>query len=183
MTRTQAIFAGALTGMAALVALAWVTWYYLFAEDGPLDFSREWSVSSLVMDAEHTMQINDVWQLPESLLIEPQNVQRVEWRDRVLLGRDPWGYFLYYRARVKDTVLSRHLRERATDEVKPLPVWATYRPTWWNPQKSIPAGRLTEQDLQSDDVFIETVGTEVFLYWVRAPYEGYIQTGSESPGW
>jgi hypothetical protein len=117
---------------------------------------------------------NDVWLCPDSPLIEPVGIQRVAWQDPSLIGRDPWGYFVYYRARVVDVQLAQQLRGMALDERKTLPSFATHLPSWWNPQKSVPSDRLTQIDLQSADIFIEVTGADVFLYWIRAPFEGYV---------
>lgn len=175
MTRLQAIFAGILTGLIGLGVLAFMGWHHVSAilASPTEDFSRKWSVSGLDARGERTVS-SDVWMWPESPLIEPGFIQRVEWQEGALVGRDAWGYYLYYRARVKDEALSKLLREMVTEELKPLPAWATHQPSWWSPQKSVPRGRLTEVDLQSDDIFMEIVGTDVFLYWIRDPYEGHI---------
>ena len=173
MTRPKAIFAGICTGMICFVVIGAAAWHYLLAESGPQMLSRKWIVSSPDRLDRKTLS-SDVWLCPDSPLIEPVGIQRVEWQDPSPLGRDTGGYFVFYRARVADAQLSHHLRGVAAGGLKSLPSWATHLPSWWNPQRSVPSDRLTQIDLQSDDIFIEVTGADVFIYWIRAPFEGRI---------
>ncbi len=165
MKRLKVIFAGICTGMAGLAALGAGVWHYVVADEGPQILTRKWYVSGI----EHLrgeVPPGDTWGFPRSLLIEPLSVSRAEWCETAFLGRDPWGYLLYYKARVKEAQLSQHLRAEESD-LQALPAaWAAHEPKWWTPQKSIPRGGVPQLGLQSDDVFIETTEDEVFLYWV-----------------
>jgi|GEM_PF-4930336 len=171
MTRLQATLAGICIGMAGLAALGAGVWHYVLEEEGPQILERKWHVSEI----EHLRgkaPPGDVWQVPGSPLIEPLSVLRAEWNETAFRGPDSWGYFLYYKARVKDAQLSQHLRAVEESELRALPASAmAHEPAWWTPQKSIPRGGLTELGIQSDNVFIETKGEEVFLYWMKS-HEG-----------
>ena len=147
--------------------------HYLLADSGPQILSRKWFVSSPDCLDRKTVS-SDVWLCPDSPLIEPVGIQRVEWQDTSFVGRGPWGYFVFYRARVADAQLSKHLRGVGAGGLKTLPSWATHLPSWWNPQRSVSPDRMTRLDLQSDDIFIEIAGADVFIYWIRAPFEGCI---------
>ena len=173
MTRPRAILAGICMGMICLIAIIAAAWHYFLADRGPQLFSRQWSISSPDRLDRKTLS-NDVWLCPDSPLIEPVGIQRVDWQDTALIGRDPWGYYVYYRARVADDQLAQQLRGMALDRREDLPSWATHRPLCWNPQRSVPPHMLTQIDLQSDDIFIEVTGADVFIYWIRAPFEGHI---------
>jgi hypothetical protein len=162
MTRPKAIAAGICTGMICCGVIGAAAWHYQIADNSPQILPRKWFVSSPDRLDRKTLS-SDVWLCPDSPLIEPVSIQRVEWEDPSLIGRDTWGYFVFYRARVADTRLSQHLRGVAVGELETLPSWATHLPSWWNPQRSVPIDRLTQLDLQSDNVFI---------YWIRAPFEG-----------
>jgi hypothetical protein len=148
-------------------------WHYLLANSGPQMLSRKWFVSSPDHWDRDSIS-KDVWFFPTSPLIEPIGIQRVDWQDPSLIGRDPWGYFVYYRARVADDQLSQQLRGIALDRSKDMPSWATHRPLWWNPQRSVPSDRMTQIDLHSDYIFIEVTATDVFIYWISVPFEGYV---------
>lgn len=169
MTRVQSIFAGIVGGLLCLGVIVAGAWYCLHSDSGPQVLSRRWFCHSPGSLDRETLS-NDVWQFPRSPLIAPVAVQRVEWNDTAFAGRDPWGYFLFYRARVVDAGFSQHLRDVAADGLKGLPSWANHVPPWWKPQKSIPSGEIPQLELQSDDVFIEIVGADVFIYWIRAPF-------------
>ena len=173
MTRPKAILAGICKGVICFVVIGAAAWHYLLADSGPQILSRKWFVSSPDRLDRKTLS-SDVWLFPDSLLIEPVGIQRVEWQDTSLVGQDPWGYFVFYRARVADVQLSQHLLGVAAGGLKTLPSWATHLPSWWNPQRSVPSDRLTQIDLQSDDIFIEVAGADVFIYWIRAPFDGHI---------
>lgn len=173
MTRLKAILAGICTGMIGLVVIGAAAWHFLLADSGPQILSRKWFVSSPDNLDRKTLS-RDVWLCPDTPLIEPVCIQRVDWQDPSLVGRSPWGYFVFYKARVADIQLSRHLRGVAADGLKTLPSWATHLPAWWNPQRSVPSDRLTQIDLQSDDIFIEVAEADVFIYWIKVPFEGHI---------
>ncbi len=171
MTRFQTTLAGICTGMAGLAALGAGVWHYVLADEGPQILNRRWYVSG-IENLRGEVPPGDVWQFPRSLMIEPLSVSRAEWSEMAVLGRDSWGYLLYYKARVKDAQLSQHLRVVAESELRALPAaWAAHEPTWWTPQKSIPRVGVPQLSLQSYDVFIETTEEEVFLYWVKS-HEG-----------
>ena len=173
MTRTKTILAGIGTGMVCLVLIFTAVWHYVFEDEGPQILTRKFFISTPESLNRKTISSN-VWLWPDSPLIEPAGIHRVDWQDPSFVGRTPWGYFVFYRARVVDVQFSQHLRDVATSELKSLASWATHLPSWWNPQRSVPSDRLAQLSLQSDDVFIEETGGEVFIYWIRAPYEGYI---------
>lgn len=173
MTHPKAILAGICTGMICLVVIGAAAWHYLLADGGPQMLSRKWFVSSPDSLDRKTLS-SDVWLCPDSPLIEPVGIQRVEWRDTAWIGRDPWGYFVFYRARVADAQLAQHLRGVALEGRKDLPSWATHRPIWWQPQRSVYPDSIPQLGLQSDDISIEIIGADVFIYWIRAPFEGHI---------
>lgn len=168
MTRAKTMLAGIGVGMVCFVLICAAIWHGVFADDGPQIFSRKWFVSAPDHLDRKTLS-TDVWFCPDSPLIEPVAVQRVEWRDTALVSRDAWGCFVFYRARVADAQLSQHLRGVATDDIKALPSWATHLPSWWHPQRSVRSDRLTALGLPSDHVFIQEAGGDVFVYWIRAP--------------
>jgi len=173
MIRLKSILAGMCTGMICFIVIVAAAWHYFLADSGPQLFTRKWFIDSPDSLDRKTIS-SDVWLWPDSPLIEPAGIQRVDWRDTSFIGRDPWGYFVFYRARVADDQFAQHLRVVASDGRKDLPSWATHLPAWWQPQKSVSSESLPQINLQSDDIFIEIIGPDVFIYWIRAPFEGYV---------
>lgn len=173
MTRFKTILAGICTGLVALGVLgAWV-WHFMLADGGEqMEGGRKWYVSGIEYLRGVAPQ-GDVWQFPQSLLLEPASVQRAEWSETAFAGRDPWGYILYYKARVKDARLCEQLRTVADSGLRDLPGWAAHSPQWWRPQRSIPRGGVPELNLRSEHLGMEVVDGEVFLYWIVS-YEGYL---------
>jgi hypothetical protein len=173
MTHPKSILAGICMGLICFAVIGASAWHYLLSESGPQVLSRKWFVSSPVHLDRKTLS-SDVWLYPDSPLLEPVGIQRVEWQDASVGGRDAWGYFVVYRARVTDAPLSERLRGMTSVGLKALPSWATHLPSWWHPQRSISSDRLSPIDLQSNEVFMEVTEADVFIYWIRAPHEGHL---------
>jgi hypothetical protein len=172
LMRLKTILAGIAAGLLALGALSAVGWYILLGDDGPQMLNRKWYISGI----EHLrgeFPPGDVWQFPYTHLLEPTSIQRAEWSETTPLARAPWGYLLYYKARVKDPQLSQHLRTIAEHNLRPLPPWAAHTPQWWNPQQSIPTNSIPQLPLHSDHLFITTTDGDVFLYWLVS-HEGQL---------
>ncbi|MGV3661746.1 MAG: hypothetical protein ACO1TE_16285 [Prosthecobacter sp.] len=178
MTRPKAVFAGIFIGLLGCAALGAAGWHFLLREDGPQIpqmLPRKWWVNEPGSLSRETV-CNDVWFFPDTPLIEPASIQRVEWGEASVLGRDGWGYHVFHKARVVDAALAAHLLRVALPAGgrAPLPSWAAHVPKWWHPERSVPTAELSQLKLQSNDIFIESRGPELFIYWIREPFEGSV---------
>ncbi len=173
------VFGGLAIGAIILVLIFGAIWTGMkrFVEDDSRGVTgREWFVDS-PKSLELTEISNDVWQWYDADGIKPRAISRVEWNEETISGRTEFGYFIYYKGLVVDPELERRIliSKNSASHYSGLPAFASRQPEWWRPQfdatETVSLGVLESHD----EIYFSFEDQQVFVYWMRRPYEGYVR--------
>ena len=108
--------------------------------------------------------------------LEPVDIQRVEWNSNPAFGSKRWGYFIYYKGRLKNPKLIQSVKkaEKNWEKYPGLPNWSKNVPRWWTPETVISSEIAAEVAGVQGLAFAKVAGDEVFVYCVKKPLDDAI---------
>jgi hypothetical protein len=119
---------------------------------------------------------NDVWHWYHMDALEPLAIQRVEWNSNPALGSKKWGYFIYYKGRLKDSNLAQSVKkaEHQWEKYPGLPTWSEHVPEWWTPESVIPSEIAAEVAGVQGFAFAKVIGDDVVVFCIKKPLDDAI---------
>lgn len=112
---------------------------------------------------------NDVWQWYHTEGLVPLEVQRFEWDHTQILGPNRWGYILFFKGKLVDTLLKNKLLSSTDKQVAYDSPTSREHPTpsWWSPEYQLPSSLGLNILNFSSEVYFQTKGDDVIVYWIR----------------